>query len=408
MTWRDKIKVNSVDGAPLQGSFRGARFIVPQASLEFGRRVQVHEYPLRDEPYTEDLGRKARRFQVEVFVDGADYLAARDALIEAIEKPGPGTLVHPWYGTRRVAVVEARVRESSRDGGRATFSLTFVEAGEAQLPTSQTDTAAAVTAAADALETEAVADFTETFAAATEGKPAWVFSELEGELDRTLGELTRMVGDVAGPIAAAIRTPGNMAVALIGAIGTIESVATEPLRALNMYSNLFGAGSSSPSVPTTTGTRKGQARAADAMQQLTRRAALCGACRSAASTDFTARVTSDGVTASRDDALSIRAQLLDALDDQMEATDPVSGAPLDDGIYQALAALRSAVAEDLRTRGAQLPSITIYTPKVTLPALVVAHQVHGDATRADEIAARNGVRNPGFVAGGSSLEVLSA
>jgi prophage DNA circulation protein len=39
---------------------------------------------------------------------------------------------------------------------------------------------------------------------------------------------------------------------------------------------------------------------------------------------------------------------------------------------------------------------------------VVAHQLYGDATKADEIIARNrNVRHPGFVRGGQALEVLS-
>jgi prophage DNA circulation protein len=43
----------------------------------------------------------------------------------------------------------------------------------------------------------------------------------------------------------------------------------------------------------------------------------------------------------------------------------------------------------------------------TLPALVVAHRVYGDATRADEIVSRNRVRHPGFVPGGIALEVAT-
>ena len=43
----------------------------------------------------------------------------------------------------------------------------------------------------------------------------------------------------------------------------------------------------------------------------------------------------------------------------------------------------------------------------TLPALVIAHQVHADATRENEIIKRNAITHPGFVQAGYALEVLT-
>ena len=39
-------------------SFRGVAFEVGSHSESGGRRVELHEYPLRDAPYAEDLGKK--------------------------------------------------------------------------------------------------------------------------------------------------------------------------------------------------------------------------------------------------------------------------------------------------------------------------------------------------------------
>ncbi|WP_431355959.1 DNA circularization N-terminal domain-containing protein, partial [Algimonas porphyrae] len=51
MSWRDQLE---------KASFRGVPFHVSRSGGEVGRRVQLTEYPLRDRPYAEDLGRKAR------------------------------------------------------------------------------------------------------------------------------------------------------------------------------------------------------------------------------------------------------------------------------------------------------------------------------------------------------------
>lgn len=400
MTWRDRIQSQSVDGRPLLGSFRGARFVVPSADLEFGRRVQVYEYPLRDMPYAEDMGRKARRFSVEVFVDASlaadgDHIPARDALIAAIEEAGPGTLVHPWYGSLRVTVVESSVRESTREGGRATFQLVFVEAGEALFPSAAVQWANRVEAAADAAIEATQADFEQAWD--VDGLPGFSLAELEAELDRTLADIERWVSGVADTVAAEIRAPGNMAAALVGAVQRLADAAAEPLRAIQLYEPLFGAGSTSPAVPTATPTRRRQAASTAALHAAVQRGAVIEACRASSQADY----------AARDDALAVRASLLDALDAQMEAVDPVTGAPVSDAVYQVLAALRAAVAEDLRVRGARLPELTTITLGAPLPALVVAYRVYGDAARDTEIVERNHIRHPGYVPGGRPLEVLN-
>lgn len=407
MSWRDTIKGRSEGGVPLVGSFRGAKFIVPDSDATFGRRAEVHEYPLRDTPWVEDLGRHARQFSIEVFVDGrlvpspdgrpGNYLAAKDALIKALEEKGSATLVHPWYGgAMTVSLAEpASVRESTREGGRATFRLAFVEDGGLRFPTSGVDTATVVDKQARATLTSMIGDFIKNFNVA--GLPAWSLAEIERDLYGTLAEVEGLISGVAGAIAGEIRTPGNMAAGIIGAIQRLRGIAPEPLRAVGLYKRLFAAGEDNPTVPATTAVREQQVQNSAAVQRLTQQTAVVEAARSASQADYPAR----------DEALATAAMLQEALDVQMEAVEPVTGAPISDPVYQALAALRAAVSIDLRTRGARLPELTGYTPATTLPALVIAHRLYGDATRADEITDRNRIRHPGFVPGGETLEVVA-
>lgn len=393
MSWRDKIAGQSVDGRMLLGSFRGARFIVPTAEAVVGRRTEVHEYPGRDLPYVEDLGRRAGEFPLEIFVDGSlstggNYIEARDALIAELNKSGPGTLVHPWYGTLTVSVTDARVRDSDREGGRATFTLTCIESGELTFPAAEVQWSSRTETATDAAEAAALNDFASIFN--VDGLPEFHLAEIETELGRTLAGLERTVGAVTSTVAAEIRAPYNMGGMILGSINRLADIVTEPLRALRLYQGLFGAGDDSPSVPTTTATRRQQSASIDALHALTQRGAVICACRQSAAIDYP----------SRDDALTIRADLLDALDTQMDGAD-------DDTVYQALAELRTAVAEDLRVRGAKLPQLRSVTPGATLPALVFAYKIHGDASRDSELVSRNGIRHPGFVQGGTVIEVLT-
>lgn len=118
--WRDSL---------LPANYRGAFFNVEVDSQAGGRRNATHEFPNRDVPYTEDLGRKARRWPVTGYVIGSDYTDARDALIAACEQMGAGTLVHPTLGTVQVNCDVYNASESRERGGFCVFEMSFVEAG---------------------------------------------------------------------------------------------------------------------------------------------------------------------------------------------------------------------------------------------------------------------------------------
>ena len=136
MPWR----ANLVDA-----SFRGVGFQVDEHDSPIaGRRVAVHEYPGRDEPFIEDLGRTTKTYSIEAFMVGDDYATARDRLIEACDMPGPGELVHPYLGSLQVACTGCSLTERTREGRMARFSLSFTEAGANQYPTNRVNTTDAV------------------------------------------------------------------------------------------------------------------------------------------------------------------------------------------------------------------------------------------------------------------------
>ena len=127
MSWIDKLQ---------DASLRGIPFKVEEDEATFGRRVQVHEYPNRDKPWAEDLGRATRRFSIQAYLIGDDFFEQRNRLIEAIEKPGACTLVHPFYGEMTITVDDAvRISHSLSEGRMCRVSFSFIEAGELSFPT---------------------------------------------------------------------------------------------------------------------------------------------------------------------------------------------------------------------------------------------------------------------------------
>ena len=128
-------------GRWMPARFRNARFHVESATRESGRRIVPHEYPKKDIPYAEDMGRRAREFTVRGYIivyprDGEDvlqkknYIPARDALIEALETDGPSTLQLPLLGVMNCACTRFRITEENRAGGYCVFDMSFVEYGQ--------------------------------------------------------------------------------------------------------------------------------------------------------------------------------------------------------------------------------------------------------------------------------------
>src|SRR6185369_6109076 len=98
-----------------------------------GRRTVLHEYPKRNVPYAEDMGKTANRFTVAGYLIGPNYLTLKDALVEALEMDGPGTLrlPMPYLGADvEVMVINYSVTESRERGGMCGVEMDFVEYGQ--------------------------------------------------------------------------------------------------------------------------------------------------------------------------------------------------------------------------------------------------------------------------------------
>ncbi|WP_374342566.1 DNA circularization protein [Azonexus sp.] len=399
----------------IKGSFRGVPFFVKTAQTQVGRRVVIHEYPQRDDAFPEDLGLKADAFSIEVIVIGPDYIKARNALIAALKERGPGLLKHPYYGERTVTLASpARISETPEEGGMARFSLDFIEAGQNVEPTARQDTQGAVESAADAANQAVADDFAKGYEVAghpdfVEGSALALARDAMSALDaarRTLVPDLAVLSDymaaangVMGAVNSLIRAPAAYAQGVLGMVGALKALAKSPLHALNSYRGLLDYGSKHNPVAASTPSRARQAANQAALDALTRRGALVEASRVAS------RVTFDTYNA----AVAARDDLAARLDDEAAGITPGGMQEVSEPVYRALTALRVALVRDLTARAIDAPRVTSATLPATMPALVAAYKIHGDAGLESEIISRNRglVRHPGFVPGGEALEVLA-
>ncbi|WP_044469802.1 DNA circularization protein [Mannheimia massilioguelmaensis] len=124
-----------------KGSFRGVPFLIEeQQGQDGGRRIVTHEYPLRDDGLTEDLGARLRNYHVSCLVIGDDYLSQAEKLIDALEAKGEGTLKHPFFGNKEVRVSEYKANYSTSHLRVVRFEITFVPAVGQIAPLASQDT----------------------------------------------------------------------------------------------------------------------------------------------------------------------------------------------------------------------------------------------------------------------------
>lgn len=380
MSWRDRYQHG--------GKFRDAEFLVDTYDLNFGRRNQVHEFPLKDKPLVEDLGRKAREFNFRAYVLGDDYDIDRNKLIEAIEKPGSGPLHHPWLGSMTVTITGARESESSRRMGIAEFEITCVETGDFEFTYEEPDTAEAVDIEVEKTLAESILEFADNFDVLDQISE--YVDDVQTAIEDTLNAVETLVDGITGPITDLIRAPAEMASALAGTLGNLRNSIQNPFRALDIYKSLFNAGSDTSSIPATTSNRVLMINNIESFNSLMKRVAIAEAARSSALINWP----------TLDEAIANRDNILDAIEEELLAD-------MDDGVFAAMSGLRAALVEDVRVRGAKLPRVHYVTYNATLPTLVLAQQVYQDATRDAELIERNNIRHPGFVPGGQPLEVLA-
>jgi prophage DNA circulation protein len=380
-------------------SFRGVPFEVDASDLGAGRRTQLHEYPQRDKPYVEDLGRATRELSFDAFVVGADYVAQATKLLAALETAGPGTLVHPWLGTLTVSLKDSAKVSFSAALGQARFSLSFIEAGELTFPSAATATQAQSRIAAGKLETAAGDSFASKFS--IKGVQDFVAAAASGNLGSMLGivsagRLGAMLG-YANSLAATVTTaialisnPATLGWKLLGALG-LSGLATTVAAWSSVVRSLArlvgGSDLAAPAAPAVYTPSRQQAWVnASAVNAIARQALIAQAVGASSLVGTGADTTPP---LSHADMMAVRNELIAAID--------AEALQADDGVYDALMAARAAVWADLTTRARDSARLTTLTPAETTPALVLAYDAYQDATRDAELVARNAVRHPGFV-----------
>lgn len=420
-----------------KGSWRGVPFFTKGSELEGGRRGTTHEFPLQKLPRQQDLGLAAKTFVIECFVIGADYDVARDNLIKALDKGGPGKLVHRTFGEMQAELQVGQryrcVEELENEQRIARFTIPFIRVDEARDKIVKIDTAVRLKSAANLAKVASIASAARKF---NFSGPEFLRREILGAITRAISAVQSINDQVTGALAGInqinqaikhfgsvvgtlVATPGKLwdlaqggfglHDAIFSAIGSIaygfkrtidsfaktgKTKAREEARAVLSAATLalkqgMKVGDDEPEITGTAARAQQRRQNQQAFVQLMQQSAVISC----------AAATSDMSFESNAEAIAMRDLVVANLVEQAQATD-------DAEVFAALQDLRVEADRHLTAVAGEAPQQRDFYLHTSIPALLVAHLAHADATRAEEIISRNGMRHPGFCAGGYPVKIV--
>jgi hypothetical protein len=380
-----------------------------------GRRWADHQYPGRDTPYAEDMGRSQRVWSFTGYLIGDDYPLRRLALVAACELAGPGPLIHPTVGVV-MAVCRTFTHSEARDRGRyVTLTFEFAEAGGIKEPSSLLDLSSLVGKAAEKLSSVLGDSFLSSFTTIAGG--AFLAGAVVGQIVSLATSLQRLrlpaPGVDQGPIHRSLLTLATTAPALARdppalakATDTVFADFTDAGDALPVASSMLLVaapqvmqaafplliGDELPSLPAPP---QSDAEPVPVIEQ--RRI-------NAVAYDIFARglalrevgYSAPGVAFDNyDEAM----RYLDTVARSFIAVEEVVAAAGEDATYEALAGLRADITTLIRARAANLTPLVHYrvTNSTAANALTFAWRLYQDCGRDIEVIDKTHTRTPGFM-----------
>lgn len=403
-TWRDEL---------LPASFRGISFLIPQATVPVGMKGQLHEFPQRDEPYFEQLGKQSQVHRLTVWIIGDDCFERRDKFLDAIQKPGSGELVHPWLGRLQVKAGEAEMTHDFQQGGMVSLLVTFYPDTPLKFPVARVNTQQQVVKASESMWDSALARYKTAMAKVDQARLGLA------RLRNSLSAVYAVIQQQFAPFVGVFTNLTGLVQSIMNAPGSLSSL-------FSSYFSDFSAQdylSNDSSYRNTVATASQQAEAVGSINTVS----SVGGVDSVAAAQATADLVQDALLVqialivsempitsqpvSTDTTPSVDQQAVQPFerpevpvaDDVLELRDSLNEAMLeaslkaDSAHYLVLNALRQTIVKHLTAVAASGVRLVEVTPPETLSALVLAYRRFGDATRESEIVQRNRIRHPSFV-----------
>lgn len=393
MAWLDNYR---------QASYKNIKFVVPSHSLAGGKRGKLWQYPYQSTPYFQRMGNNAKKFILECYIVGEDYMDQRDKLIEALDKDENGKLVHPYYGNIIVDVRSYSFREIWQETRMVRFTLDCVEAGELQFPKTKIDTTNATELKKESSYDSLISAFEDAYDIIS--SPQSVIQNVMNNIDKSL-DVIEAAKTTVSAVAEYKKVIDNMRGRLIyltynslelvqnitelTQFGTNYSDENGGLTIANSEENFYSMIAIMDFIPNVI-INSDPLSPDNLFNSMFQLSGTISACTLLTIMEFD----------NYESMLEFRDIALNKLDYFLETTQ-------DDILYNELYDLRALVVRDLEIRSEILPRLSQLVLTEHLPAIVLSHNLYLTVNYEEDLIKRNDILNPMFMPAQVELEVLT-
>jgi prophage DNA circulation protein len=382
-------------------SYKGVPFFVEKDDEDGSRRIVEHEFPMRDDPYLEDLGEGVRHYQVTAYVSSDRADAEASSVMQICATRGAGILVLPTHGPILVRCLTFERDRSKDKHGYIGHSLKFTREGFASALASSNLLANLVFMAADNAAASIAAAFVAGVVAT--GPDFVVAAATDGLQDAVAAIETVRTSQAVEPVASAVQR--NEIQALFDAVPELvadpATIATVPQRivaaaraigdALDAVSALtaFQEIITDPSLAAVAVTlvyptphRREMAINAAQAKRVLLLAALTAYAEAAVRATLGDRPAA--ITLRADVAEYFEAVLIELAAGEID-------------LFHTLASLRDRVIDYLSRAIIDLAPVLTVEANLSMPSLFWAWRLYADPNRNSELVARNRIAHPSFM-----------
>ena len=401
-------------------SYKNAKFFLTRSSIAGGRKTATKDLVNSDFRIIEDLGLIQPVFSLTgvvaanggppLVVGGPEraqsYKQMRDALLDALQSPGPGQLIHPFYGPIENVVCKTfTISEAPSSVGTATLTMSFeisnsvvgqpfALAAVLGTITNKFDAEAAALEAAMAADFEVTESFAGNFADAVQ-KGRDFANDISDTADKfvqdasVVDEFSRDISQLAADMTRLVTVPTELADKLRSAILSLNGLLQTPPAIFDAMKELFDFGDLDIRFSVDTAGKQERQKNRDRLNSQMQAQALAQAYVSTAELDLPTVEDIDETSG-----------ILETQFQKIIEADAIDRDSLD-----ALFETRIASTDFFNEQRATKPRRVGVTVN-TIPARVLAYTLYGESDQGPDIASLNSVRDSAFIEG--EVEVLSS
>ncbi|MDD0852998.1 DNA circularization N-terminal domain-containing protein [Halobacteriovorax sp. GB3] len=381
-------------------SLSGIQFGVKASKIQGGRKLKDgRDGDEEGIPGILDEGIEIKKFDIQAFILGSDYLKKKIDLIKEIEKPGVKDLVHPFYGRVKVKVGNIDISETDSELGICRINFQAWRFSPLKYPFSENDKVGQIELTQIEVDNAIKEDFSNNFsikglpqnlkdsALSMINEAADLYEDMTSSIKEwsdTIGEAVLAARQIKAKAKDLIESPLALIENIQRNLDLAKNFSFSSKELFEAYRNTDKYGRKKKEVLSVTRTREQEEENTKQMTIAVRCSGISRACVQAV------KMAEENSIETSQEARKMKEQVMSSLDEIMEqTTSPI--------VYSSLQKLRTQFLEAVPGNSNRLPNLSTYELEHTTNSIMLSYEIYGTTDLERDIIQRNEIEDPMFI-----------